>query len=77
MSTHRSGRPAYLDGHPHLVAQPLENSMVSITRARNETLCTECRRRVTVNDNTEYGHARGLRVNDIVCPHHCHGGESR
>ena len=38
MSMHR---PAYLDGHPHLVAQPLENSTASITRARNEALVPE------------------------------------
>ncbi|NHN65327.1 hypothetical protein G9463_18765 [Haloarcula sp. JP-Z28] len=77
MSTHRSNRPAYLQGHPHLVAQPPEPSTVSITRARNEALCTECRRRVTVSDGTEYGHARGLRVDAIVCPHHCHNGGVR
>ncbi|WP_049944812.1 hypothetical protein [Haloarcula marismortui] len=77
MSTHRPNRPTYLQGHPHLVAQPPEPSTVSITRARNEALCTECRRRVTVSDDTEYGHARGLRVDAVVCPHHCHNGGVR
>ncbi|MFB9811874.1 hypothetical protein [Haloarcula sebkhae] len=67
MSRHR---PASLDG------RPLENATVSITRARNEALCTEYRRRVTVSNSAEYGHARGLRLNTTVCPHHCHGGES-
>ncbi|WP_255356219.1 MULTISPECIES: hypothetical protein [Haloarcula] len=31
MSTHRSNCPAYLHGHPHLAAQPLEAPTVSPT----------------------------------------------
>ena len=74
MSTQRQNRPAYLDGHPHLVARQLNTPNVSVSEARNEAVCTECRRRVTVNNGIEYGHARGLRGGVDTCSHHCHGG---
>jgi len=68
------------DEQPPYLARDHLQSKVSVGRAPpindvwTEAYCKECKCRVTVSGEKEYGHARGVAESKDECSHHVHGG---